>query len=769
MGYRLGWLGAGVYCLGLFWVSWLVRHQGLALDLGMGIAAVGLLGAGTVAALGLPRRWRRGPTAGQWLMLSLVGLVAVINYGLRYPAPGPLDVSRVLESGAVAAQQEVTGQVRELPRTTRSGRGQLWLTAHQYQPLEANGQPLGVPSQVTGQIYITLPANQIEGIYPGQQVRVQGRLYTPQPPKNPNAFDFRRYLADRNCFAGLLGERVIPEPGQQPPRWKLWQLRQRIAEAHRTGLGSPVGPLVSAMALGRQAVQVPYDLQDLFVRSGMAHTLAASGFHVSLLLGGVLAVLGRPGIEARLPDPARDKCMVGGLTLGTYLLLTGGQPSVMRATVMGFGVLVGLALDRRVRPLGCLLVAVTLLLLVNPGWIDDVGFRLSVMATLGLMVAAGPIAARLDWLPTTLAAIAAVPLAAYLWTVPLSLYYFNSLTTYSVLLNMVATPLVMVISLGGMISGALGVVWPGLGAAVAWGLGLPAHLLIALVRWQVGLPGSTVATGQIALGQMLALYGLFCLWGWGSARRRTLVAVLIGLVALGPLLYRGATLAQVTVLAAGDEAVMVVQDGRSPWLINSGSATTARYTVAPFLRQAGINRLAGAVYGSDDDGDSWQTIAETTDIQHFYRPDSALALALPGRHRHRLAPGHPQRLGGQQIDYLQDGESGLRLSLLGQYHWLLLPKLPPDRQLPWLVAHPGPDREVLWWHGEALTAEAIAILLPQVAIASARTIHPETEQRLQAQGVRVFCTERDGAILWSPGRGYRAYLTTRSPHTTGMD
>lgn len=166
------------------------------------------------------------------------------------------------------------------------------------------------------------------------------------------------------------------------------------------------------------------------------------------------------------------------------------------------------------------LLAATLLLLLHPDWIDDIGFRLSVMATFGLMVAVKPIAEKLEWLPTTLAAVAAVPLAAYLWTIPLSLYYFNTLTTYSILLNMVTTPLVMAISLGGMVSGAIAAVWPWLGAQVAWLLWLPAHLLIALVKWEVSLPGSALATGHIGLGQMFGLYGLYGLWGWGGGMGR---------------------------------------------------------------------------------------------------------------------------------------------------------------------------------------------------------------------------------------------------------
>ncbi|MBE9112111.1 ComEC/Rec2 family competence protein [Nodosilinea sp. LEGE 07298] len=765
----VGLLGAIAYCAGLLGVSLIVRHLGLSPWLGVTVAGMGALAAAGLAALVLPSRWYKGPTATQWLVVGAIALLATLNYGLRYPAPGVLDISRLLAQGeAAGAQQIVWGQVQELPRLSRSGRGQIWLKTDQVRRLDAQNQPLSAPGITQGRLYVTVPAEQIDGLFPGQRVQVQGKLYEPAQAKNPNAFDFRQYLASQRCFAGFTGENVIPGQSQSPPRWALWRVRQRIARAHEARLGIPAGPLVSAMALGRKAVAVPYDIQDAFMQAGMAHTLAASGFHVSLVLGVVLAVLGHRAISTRLANPGRAKFIAGSVTLVVYMLITGGQPSVMRATVMGFGVLVGIALERSIKPLGGLLVAVTLLLLLHPDWIDDIGFRLSVMATLGLMVAVKPITEKLEWLPTTLGAVAAVPLAAYLWTVPLSLFYFNTLTTYSILLNMVTTPLVMVISLGGMVSGLVAAVWPALGALVAWPLWLPTHLLIALVKWEVSLPGSALATGHISLVQMFGLYGLYCCWGWGTVKRRGLVALLIGLLALGPLLYQGATRSQVTVLAAGSDAVMVVQDGRSPLVVNSGTDRTAFYTVVPFLRQAGINQLTSAIHGDDSDGENWRTIAAKAPIHNFYGASSALAAAPAVKQFHSLTAGQIQPVSRQRVQYLQAGARGLQLDLLNR-HWLLLPNLTPAQQMPWIQAHPGLQSEVLWWHGEALSAEAIAAINPEVAIASGPTIDPATEAQLKQQNIQVFCTERDGAITWNRHQGYQAYLAAQQHPAAGFD
>ncbi|HIK43360.1 MAG TPA: ComEC/Rec2 family competence protein [Leptolyngbyaceae cyanobacterium M65_K2018_010] len=759
---RAGWWGCAAYGAGLLVVSLWVRSGGLGLGAGVAIAAAISVIVATLAAIGLPPVWKTGPTPSLWLSLGAIALVAILNYGWQYPTPSPLDISHRLAQGeAAGAQQEVWGQVTEMPRLTRRGKGQFWLKVNQFRRFSPDKTPLGPPEITQGKLYVTVPAAAIEDLYPGQRVKVSGKLYSPALPKNPNAFNFKQYLANHDCYAGFSGQRVALEKGRSPGWWRPWRLRVRIARAHAAGLGDRIGPLVSAMALGRRAVNIPYDLQDTFMQAGLAHTLAASGFHVSLVLGVVLGMMNHPQLSSRWKHPGRAKLIAGGMALASYVLLTGGQPSVMRAALMGAGVLIGLALDRRVQPVGCLVLAVTLLLIWNPTWIDDIGFRLSVMATFGLIVGVQSLTQRLEWLPPTIATLVAVPLAAYLWTIPLSLYYFNTLTTYSILLNMVVTPLVTVISLGGIASGLVALLSPDLGGLLAALLQLPTQGLIWLVEWETKLPGSALATGHISLLQMFGLYGLYGLGGWhpGWRSRRWLVGLLLVLVACGPLWYRVATQAEVTVLAADKDAVMVVQDRHSTLLVNSGTEQTAVYTVLPYLRQAGVNRLAQAIWGADSDLENWQQISAKAPIRHFYSPKPEGEEMPQSRTHNRLSPGKLVNLGRQTMVPIT-GEVQ-RFTFFGKQTWLLLAEQSEVEQR-WLVkAYRDRLRsEVLWWDGGPLSKELIHAVQPQVAIASSRHLDPQVEAQLIAQGIQVYCTGRHGAITWNPRQGYRAYLAT---------
>ena len=155
-------------------------------------------------------------------------------------------------------------------------------------------------------------------------------------------------------------------------------------------------------------------------------------------------------------------------------MLAGPQPSVVRAVLMGSTVLLINEGGGRSRPLGVLLATLVLMLLVNPAWARSIGFQLSAAATAGLVVTAGPLeqalAKRLPRWLRRLAPALAIPLAAIVWTLPLQIVHFGSTPVYALLANLLAAPVLVLLTLSAM--------------ALAWlCLLLPAGLLIPLLNW----------------------------------------------------------------------------------------------------------------------------------------------------------------------------------------------------------------------------------------------------------------------------------------------
>jgi len=734
---------------------------GLAYILGLFSTAVpwgglGVFGLGAAAAIALPRYWRTGPRPRLWLTAGTVGLLAALYLQVQVPYPGANDISKF---GVANQEQQITvqGKVESRPRPTRSQRRQFWLKATQLN--QGTSEIQSATSQpVSGKLYVTVPPEQAKGLYPGQVVAVTGWLYKPKPASTPQGFDFQAYLKREGSFAGLSGRQItLVKLG---PAWGWWRVRQRIIQAQGRWLGMPEGPLVSAMVLGNRAVDLPFNLRDQFTQVGLAHALAASGFQTSLILAVILALTRQLDVPKQLG--------FGAATLVTFACLSGFEPAIARAVLMGIAGLIALATQRQTRPLAVLLGTAVLLLLYQPLWIWDLGFQLSFLATLGLIVTVPPLTQRLDWLPPVIASLLAVPVAAFIWTLPLQLYTFGAVAPYSILANVVTTPLISVLTMGGFASALTGLIWPLIGSAFAWLLYWPTRLLIFFVEFFNQLPGNSVALGTIGLWQLIVLYGLLVSVSlWPRWQSRWWLAGAAALILVAVPVWRGKTAVfQVTVLATPKAPIMVIQEPGWTTLINSGDSLTARLTVLPFLQQQGINQIDWAIATETKLGSKsgWLDILEGLPIKNFsdvpqVEPDSADPPMLDALKKYQVSHvplqiGQVVSVASTQINLLRSEPVTLKLNI-GNLTWLFIKDLnTPGEEAGVITTGKILRPQVLWWSGKYLSNSLLSTLQPEVVIASSASIDLETIAQLQASNVQFLWTERDGAIQWTPNHSF---------------
>ncbi|MEH2200510.1 ComEC/Rec2 family competence protein [Nostoc sp.] len=708
--------------------------------------------------------WQTNSHPRIWLAAGLVGLLATLYFQWRVPQPGAKDISQFVPPGNSNNQEQlviVRGEVASNPRLTRSQRGQFWLEATQIDEVKNEKGSVGVPKGVTGKLYVTVPILQATGLYPSQQIAVTGILYKPKAASNPGGFDFQKFLRQEGTFAGLIGRQI--NVLDQERKWGWWQIRERIVRSQVRWLGIPEGPLVSAMVLGSKAVDLPYDIRDLFVQAGLAHALAASGFQTSLILSVILQLTRRAKKGTQFT--------LGFLALIIFLSLTGFQPAVLRAVIMGFAALVGLLLKRKVKQFGSLLLAATLLLVFNPLWIWDLGFQLSFLATLGLIVTVPALVNRLGWLPPAIAALIAVPLAATLWTLPVQLFVFGVVPSYSLLLNVISTPLISIISIGGIISALVGLIWTQAGSFLAAVLHYPTDWLIKLVEFFSKLPGNSVAVGSISSWQLLAIYALIILvWlvPWWQRRWWVANVMAIGLVFI-PLWHSTNTLFRITVLESGTEPIVVVQDRGTVTVINSGDEGTGRFTILPFLQQQGVNQINWAI-ATDfqrNESNAWLELMQRLPIKNFYEyspnPENSIATQAIQQELQKyqgsyqpMAVGQAVKTGSIVAQLINDQLPILQLQILDQ-NWLLVGNV-KSKEVQQLVKNGSLSRpQVLWCDPQSLKDLVIA-LEPQVAIASSANFDPKVLSELNQSKTKLYFTGRDGAIQWTPDGQFEAFI-----------
>ena len=503
---------------------------------------------------------------------------------------------------------------------------------------------------------------------------------------------------------------------------------------------------MSSMVLGRKAVDLPQDIRDRFIVSGLAHVLAASGFHVSLLLGIILKLTERVAAKPRLA--------IGLGILSVYLGLTGMQASVMRACLMGAGVLLALTMNTKVKPLGSLLLAAVIILLFDPLSIGDLGFKLSFLATFGLIVTLPQLQTKLDWLPSTIATLVAIPLAASVWVLPLLCYEFNTLATYSLLVNIICTPLIIVVSLGGMISAIAGLVIPTLGSAIASVLYYPTTVLMAITQFCSTLPGNNWSVGRIPVIILLAIYGLFILiWLSRWWQKRWWLGLILPIAIFITLAINNSFQVQIAVLPNPQSPIVVIRDRGKVILLNSGREDRAKYTVLPFLAQQGINHIdyGIAIDNSSNSTAAWETINSRARVSSIYRTVDSNYLLYSKIESRPLS----ETITTKSTRLKMDEELGVVNLEAADNTWLILnrfAKIDRDRLIHYLKQHNFSQQRILVWSGDIAPA-LLKQLKPKIAIAFDTQISPETQEILQQEQVKFYATST-GIIYWTPQQGF---------------
>jgi len=700
-----------------------------------------------------------------WLIAGLVGLLATIYFQVRIPKPSENDISQFVVNGDKLNQEQlviVRGEVISNPHLTRSQRGQFWLEATQLDEVRNDQVAAGAIKGVTGKLYVTMPILKVTGLYPGQQIAVTGILYKPKAAGNPGGFDFKSYLQQEGAYAGLVGKQISFIDGTHP--WGWWQLRERIIRSLVGGLGIPEGALVSAMVLGRKAVDLPYDIQDLFVNAGLAHILSAFGFKTSLILGIILQLTKRASKLTQV--------ILGSLGLIIFLGLAGFQPAVLRAAIMGFAALVGLVLNRKGKKTGALLITATLLLLINPLWIWDLGLQMSFLATLGLTVTASPIIQRLDWLPPAIASLIAIPIAATIWILPLLLNNFHILAIYSIPLNIISSPLTSLITLGGMVSALVSFIFPELASTLVSFLYYPTHWLIELTEFFTHFPGNSIAVGSISTWQMLVIYTLLLLtWlvRWWQKRWWFSGLVVIALVVI-PIWYSASTLMKITVLATSAEPVIVIQDKGMVTLINSGDENTGRYTVLPFLQQQGINQIDWAISSKfpESKSDAWWEILQSLPIKNFYmylsKADDKLENEVIKQELQKyqgtyqtLVIGQSTNMGSSIVQLIDDQHPILKLKIFDQ-DWLLTGSIKSAEITDFIKNADLSSPQVVWCPKESIQ-DLVSTLQPKVVISN-NSLEENALSKFSEAKIKLFFTGRDGAVQWTPNGKFETFIQT---------
>ena len=341
-------------------------------------------------------------------------------------------------------------------------------------------------ASVSGRIQAT-----VYGVPPslteGQRIATRLKLHPATGFRNPGTFDYGAHLARQGIRVVATGraESIATLDDLAPP----WTVRVRRAAVAAIGEALPPGSaaLLAGLLLGDRT-DLPRDVDEAFRLAGVYHVLAVSGFNVAILAAAAWALCRFLRLPRRAGAATAIVIVIG------FALVVGPSPSVLRAVLMAVLVLAALLLERDASVTNSLALAALAILAVRPGDLFDPGFQLSFAATLGIVVAPLPRGLIVGAL--------AVSTAAQLAVLPVTLAHFNQLSTIGVIANLGVVPLAGAATVMGLVAVGLSFLSETVGA-VAFDAVWPVLLALrGIVALAARVPGAVVhlpAPGPIAV------------------------------------------------------------------------------------------------------------------------------------------------------------------------------------------------------------------------------------------------------------------------------
>lgn len=384
----------------------------------------------------------------------------------------------------------------------------------------------------------------------GDRVQVKASLSPPSKPVAPNAYDFRR----RAYFEGIGGVGYAITPLTRIERQdqgfitklkhKVTQWRTDLTTYLRHHIKGQSGAVVAALVTGDRS-GITDNTRQAFADAGLAHILAISGLHLSIVAGLIFFLI--RGSLSLIPVMAlrhNTKKLAAGMALLftlAYLILSGATVPAERAFIMTSLILIAVMVDRIAFTMRNVALAALIVLIIAPDVLVGPSFQLSFAAVIGLVAAyekMHPTLTRLNaragesrfgGLKKTglyLSTLIFSSLIATLATAPFTIFTFNRFSLVAIITNLLAIPyvsfVIMPLIVFALLTAPLTIVF--MGPALE-------HILSALISLALQsqqLPGAVILVPQVSITiQMMTIIGLLWLALWSTKWRR------LGIIPLG--------------------------------------------------------------------------------------------------------------------------------------------------------------------------------------------------------------------------------------------
>lgn len=334
-----------------------------------------------------------------------------------------------------------------------------------------------------------------KAVYRGDRVRISGKF-------NPGKGSYTAWLSYADLEVTARSQSIV------------YTATRHFAAGIQSALPEPQASFGLGILIGQRDT-LPEATSDMLAAVGLTHIIAVSGYNLTILVRFTRRLLHKR---------SKFQATVGALVLVfAFLLVTGGQPSIVRASIISVLSLGAWYYGRNIKPMVLIMLTAAGTALWNPLYLwSDIGWYLSFLAFFGVLMVAPALQARL-FKKREAGAFSQLIIessAAQLMTLPLILYIFNDSSYVVLLANLLVVPFIPFAMTLSFVAGLAGTFIPAFAGWVSW----PARYIMTYILDAAALvariPGMRFSV-KISAATMVLFYTVICIFTliwWQKAR-----------------------------------------------------------------------------------------------------------------------------------------------------------------------------------------------------------------------------------------------------------
>ena len=273
----------------------------------------------------------------------------------------------------------------------------------------------------------------------GETVSVQGKTLLPSvimPHNGEKSFDYISYLHTKNIGSEMMFPSIeVVDSEAHSVQEYLGRWKEDLITRLGLYVSSPASALSSGMLFGDSSMSK--ELTQTFRTSGLSHIVVLSGFNIAIVITSILFVF--------MFLPLIIRIALASFFVIIFVMMVGGEASVMRATAMAFIGLLATLLGREYVARQALIISFLAIILYEPRALRaDASLHLSFLATAGIVYASAPLEKILQKYMKNkyMLSLFTTTLAAYFATLPYVMYTFGTVSLYALIANVLVLPLI---------------------------------------------------------------------------------------------------------------------------------------------------------------------------------------------------------------------------------------------------------------------------------------------------------------------------------------